>query len=118
MGIAAFEPRYAFNRSERLEILRKPGQQLLAQVGVRDFPPAELHHGFHAIAFFEKAYRMVLFEIVIVIVGVRTEFQLLYLDHVLLLARVVLLFLLLVLIVAVIDGLGDRWNGSGRNQYQ
>src|SRR5690349_21581734 len=61
---------------------------------------------------------MVLFEIVVVIVGVRTELQLLNLDHVLFLLGVVLLFLLLVAPLPIIHGFGDGWLGCGRDQDQ
>ena len=93
-------------------------QQLPAQIGVRDFASAELHHGLHAIAFLQEADGVVLLEVVIVIVGVGAELQFLHLHHVLLFLGLVLLLLHLVLIVAVVDGLGHRRHGRGRYQHQ
>ncbi len=72
-------------------------EQFLAQIGVRDFAPAELHHGLHAIAFRQEADGVVHLEVVVVVVGVGAELQFLHLDHVLLLLGVVLLLFLVVL---------------------
>src|SRR5262245_163134 len=61
---------------------------------------------------------MILFEFIIVVIGVGPELQLLDLHYVLLFLGFVLLLFQLVLIVAVIDGLGDGWHRGGRNQDQ
>src|SRR6476659_4236298 len=61
---------------------------------------------------------MIFLEFVVVVVGVRPKLQFLDLHHVLFLLSFVLLFFLLILIVAIVDGLGDRWNGRGSNQNQ
>ncbi len=82
-------------------------------IGVGDFAPAELYDGFDAIAFLQKADGVVLFEIVIVVVRIRPEFQFLDLYDVLLLARIVLLLLEIVLVVAEIDCLSDRGHRGG-----
>src|ERR1043166_591876 len=114
--VASFQARLAFDGAVRGEIRSEAHQQLLAEIGVRDFTAAELHHCLHAIAFLKEADGVVLFEIVIVIVGVGAELELLHLHHVLLLPCVVRLLLLLVLVVAEIDGFGDRRLGGGRDQ--
>ena len=61
---------------------------------------------------------MILLELIVVIVGVGTEFQFLHLDHVLLSLGFVLLLLVLVLPLAVIHRLGDGRLGGGRDQDQ
>ena len=83
MSVAAFHARRAIHGSIRSQVLRETEQQLAAQIRMRDFASAELHHRFHTIAILQKANSVVLLEIVIVIVGVRTELQFLHLHHVL-----------------------------------
>ena len=61
---------------------------------------------------------MIVLEFVVVIVGIRAEFQLLYLNNVLLLLRVVLFLFILVLPLAIIHGLGDRRLGCWRDKDQ
>src|ERR1700683_2123216 len=61
---------------------------------------------------------MILFEIVIMIVGVGPELQLFHLDHVLLLPGLVLLLFLLVLVVTEVHGFGHGWHRGGRDYDQ
>src|SRR5215831_16154876 len=81
-----------------------------------DFPAPELNDGLDTIALLQEADRVLLFEIVVVIVRIGAELQFLNLDYVLLLAGVMRLLFLLVLIMAEIDGFGDRRNCRWRNQ--
>jgi len=118
MGIPAFQPRLRFHRAMSLQILSKPHKQLFTQIDVSNLASAELHHRLHTISLTKKANRVVLLKLVIVVVGVGTEFQFLHLDHVLLPFRFVLLFLVLVLPLAIIHRLGDRRLGRGCNQDQ
>src|SRR5437660_8443835 len=118
VSVATFHPRARFDRSKWSQILGEPEQQLLAQIRMRDLASAELDHRLHAIAFREESHRVILLEFVIVVVGVRPELQLLDLHHMLLLLGLVLLLFELVLIVAVVDRLGDRRNRRGSNQNQ
>ena len=62
---------------------RETEQQLLPQVDVSDFAASELDHRFYAIAFLQKADGVVLFEFVVVIIGIGAELQLLYQNDVL-----------------------------------
>ena len=94
----------------------KRSSSFLPEIGVSDFAPAELHHGFHAIAFLQKPNRVVFLEIVIVIVGVGAEFQLLHLDDMLLLFGLVLFLFVLILPLAVVHRLGDGRFGSRRDR--
>src|SRR5262245_56433843 len=110
--VAAFQSRLAFDSAVVGEVGREPHKELLAEVGVRNLPPAELDYCFDAIAFLQEADGVVLFEVVVVIVGVGTELQFLDLHDMLLLLGVVLLFFLLVLVVSVVDGFGDGRHGG------
>ena len=83
---------------------------------MRDLATAELNHRFHAVAFLQEADGVVLLELVVVVIRVGAELQLLDLDHVLLLLGVVLFLLQLVLVVAIVDGLGDRRDGCRGDQ--
>ena len=116
--VAAFQARHALHRAVGRQIGGEAHQQFLAEIGVRDFAPAELHHGLHAIAFLQKADGVVLLEIVVVVVRVGAELQFLDLHHVLLLAGIVLLLLQIVLVVAEVHCLGHRRHCGGRNQHQ
>src|ERR1039458_1861567 len=116
--IAAFHARLRFHGTVRGQVACETDQQLLAEIGVRDFAAAELHDGLDAVALSQKADGVVHLEVVIVIVGVGTELEFLDLDYVLLLLGVVLLLLLLVLIVAVVDGLSDGWNRGWSDQHE
>jgi len=116
MRVASFEPGLAFHGAVLGQIRRKAHQKLLAQIGVGDFAPAKLNHGFDAISFLKEADGVILFEIVVMVVGIGTEFELLYLDDMLFLLGFVLFFLEFVGIVAKIDSFSYRRNGSRSNQ--
>jgi hypothetical protein len=79
MRITAFQAGLALNRPVGGEIGGKSHEQLLPEIGVSDFPAAELYHSLDAIPLLEKSDGMVLLEIVIVIVSVGTELQFLHL---------------------------------------
>jgi hypothetical protein len=85
---------------------------------MRDFPSAELYIGFHAVAFLQETDGISFFEIVIVIVRIRTEFDFFYLHDVLFLFGGLLFLLLLVLIMAEIYGSRDRRYLRGRDQHE
>src|SRR5262245_35430785 len=63
MGIAAFQPRLAFDRAVGVEVASQPHEQLLAQIGVSDLAAAKLHNCLNAIALLQKANRVLLLEI-------------------------------------------------------
>ena len=69
----------------------------------------------HLVAFFEEALGRAHLHIVIVVVDIRAEFDLLDLDHLLLLARFVLALLFLVFVFADIEDFAHRRIGIGRN---
>ena len=96
VGVAALQPGQALDQAVGGQVVRKAHEQLLSQIHVGDLASAELNVGLDPVAFFQKADGMVLFELVIVIVGVGTELEFLHLDDVLLLLGVVLLLFLLI----------------------
>lgn len=116
--VAAFQARLPFNCSDAGKVLGETQQQLSAQIDVSYFASAELHHSLHAVAFFEETDGVVFLEFVIVIVGIRPEFEFLDLNHVLLLFCVVLLLFLFVLPLPVIHGLCHGWFRGGSDQDQ
>ncbi len=118
VGIAAFHARTRLHLTVLRQVFRKPNQQLFPQFGMGDLAPPELYDRLHAIALFQEADGVILFELVVVVVRIGPELQLFDLHHVLLLLGFVLFLFLLVLIMAVVDGLGDRRNRRGRNQHQ
>src|SRR4051794_5869237 len=76
MRVASLHPgRTAFDAPISRQILCESAQQSLAKVGMGDLTSAELHDGLDPIAFLQKSDGMVLLEFVVVIVGVRPEFQ-------------------------------------------
>ena len=116
MGVAAFEARGAFDGAVLGEIRGEADEQFAAEIGVGDFASAELHDGFHAVAFLEEADGVVLFEIVIVVIGVGAELELLHLDDVLFAFGFVLLLFVFVLPLAVVHRFGDGRLGGGGDQ--
>ena len=118
VGVAPLETGNALYATVRGEVFGEPHEEFLAEIGMSDFAAPELNHSLDSIAFLEEANGVVLFEVVIVVVGVGAELEFLDLHDVLLLAGVVLLLFLLVLIVAVVDGLGYGRHGGGGHQNQ
>lgn len=116
MRVAAFQFRLTFHCTVPDQIFREPQKKFFAQVRVCDFAPPELHDCFDPIALFEESDGVVLFEIVIVIVGIRAEFQLFYQDDVLLSLGLMLLLLVLVLPLPIIHRFGDGRLGGGCDQ--
>src|SRR5207245_4394490 len=93
MGIAAFQTRRALDAAKRYQVFGKAHEQLFTEIRVGDFASAELHDRLDAIALLQKPNGVVFLEVVIVVVGIGTEFQFLYLHHVLLSLGFVLFFL-------------------------
>src|SRR5512138_3458682 len=83
-----------------------------------DLAASKLNHRLYPIPLIEESDRVVLFEGIIVIIGVGPEFKLLHLNDMLLLLSLVLLLLLFVLPLAVIHGLGYRRFRSRGDQNQ
>ena len=118
MGVPAFHPRHAIGCSISGQILGETSQQFASKVSVRNLAPAELYDGLHSISFLQKPDCVILFEIVVVIVGIGAEFQLLDLYDMLLLFRLMRFLFHLVLVVSVIDRLGDRRHRRWRHNDQ
>src|SRR5207248_2982131 len=65
MRIAAFHPRHGLHRAVSGEVRAEAHEQFLAEIGVRDLTPAELHHGLDPVPFLQKADGVVLLEVVV-----------------------------------------------------
>ncbi|MDB5439212.1 MAG: hypothetical protein JWM33_1639, partial [Caulobacteraceae bacterium] len=86
-------------------------QQAHAQFGVRHLAAAEAQGDLDLVAFFEEPVHGLGLHLVVVDVDLRAELDLLDLDDLLALARLVLLFLFLELVLAVIQDLHHRGIG-------
>ena len=118
MGITAFHAGRTVRNAISVQIFGKTHQQFAPQIGMRDLASAKLHHGFYPISFLKEANCMVLFEIVIVIVGIGTELQFLHLHHMLLFLCLMRFLFHLVLVVTVIDRFRDRRHCGGRDDNE
>ena len=100
---------------------RAPGQPLentAADVGVRHLAAPEEDRRLDLVAFFDEPVNMVLLELVIVLVDLRSELDFLDLDDVLMLLRFPGALLLLVLILAEVHDPADRRHGRRRDLDQ
>ena len=118
MGIAAFHARQAIRGAIGKKVLGEPKQQFAAEIGVSDLTSAELYDGLDAVSLLQETDRVVLLEVVIVVVRIGAELEFLHLDNVLFLLGFVLFLLELVLIVAVVDCLGDGRDRRWRNHHE
>jgi len=116
-SVALSLQRYNDGISSYFEVLEAE-QQLFPEIGVGYLATAKLDDRFDAIAFLEESHGVIFLEFVVMVVGIGAKFKLLDLDHVLFLLGLVQLFLLLVLIVAIVDGLGDWRNRRRSDQNQ
>src|SRR5262245_35861830 len=85
---------------------------------MRHFAAPEKNSGFDLVAVGEEALDVLLLEVVIVLVDLRTELDLFDLDHALVLLRFAAALLLLVLILAEVHDSADGRYRSGRNLDQ
>ena len=113
--IAAFHARGAVHQAVAGEVFGEAEEKFAAEIGMGDLAAAELDDGFDAVAFLEETDGVVFLEVVVVVVGVRAEFEFLDLDHVLLLLGFVLFLFELVLIVPIIDRFGHGRHRGGRD---
>ena len=89
-------------------LLLDPHQLLTRDVWMRDLAAAETHGELHLVAGFEKLPCGACLEVQVVVVGLRSELDLLDLHHALLALGLALLLLLLVLELAIVEDLADR----------
>ena len=83
VSVTSFHARRTVGRTISDQVFGKAKQEFAPEIRVGDLATAELNDRFYAIAFLQKANRVVLFEVVVMIVGIGTEFQFLYLNHML-----------------------------------
>ena len=105
---ARFHHRAGLDVREILGARHDDGELLLRLLGVRDFATAEAHGELHLVARFEEAARRFHLEVEVVVVGLRTELDLLDVNDRLLALGLARLLLLLVLVLAEVEDLADR----------
>src|SRR5687768_4674571 len=90
------------------DVLGHPIQQSIPQIGARHLPAAELDRGLDLVALVEEAQQVAHLEVVVVVVDVGAELDLLDLEGLLLLPRLLGLLLLLVEELAEVHDAADR----------
>src|SRR6266568_2258523 len=113
--LAAFHARELLDLGDRIEVILDPHQDIHAEILVRQLAAAEAHGDFHLVALADEADHAAHLDVVVVLVDAGAQLDLLDLDDLLLLARLVLLLLLLVFVFAVIEDLADRRLGARRD---
>src|SRR5579862_2594551 len=98
---------------DRIEIAFDAHQHIHAELLVRQLAAAEAHRDLHLVAFIDEVLHAAHLHVVIVIVDAGAQLDFLDLDHLLLLARLVLALLLLVFVFAEIEDFADRRIGRG-----
>jgi hypothetical protein len=109
--VTAFHLRVLFNYDFVLELFPYSFQNFHALIGVGDLPPTEKYRYLRLVLLGEKTLDMADFHLKIVLVGLRTNLYLLYLDHGLLLFRLLGPLVLLVFEFSVIHYLANRGIG-------
>ena len=107
-----------FDLGDRLGVGLDALQHLPAELLVRHLAAAEAQRDLDLVAFLEEALDGAHLHVVVVIVDARAHLDLFDLDDLLLLARLGGLLLLLVFVFAVVEDLGDRRIGVGRDLDQ
>src|SRR5579863_1617568 len=113
--LAAFHARMLLDFRDWIEIAFDAHQHIHAELLVRKLAAAEAHRDLHLVAFVDEVSHAAHLDVVIVIVDAGAKLDLFDLDHLLLLARLVLALLLLVFEFAEIEDFADRRIGVGRH---
>src|SRR6185295_3577029 len=116
--LAAFHARLRFDLGERLRIGLDALQDLPAEFLMGELTTAKAQRDLDLVAIVEEALHGAHFHVIVMIVDTWAHFDLFDLDDLLPLARLGGLFLLLIFVFAVVQHLGHRWVGVGRNLNQ
>src|SRR5579863_3088923 len=116
--LAAFEAWLLLDLGEFGGVGLDPVEELIAELLMRHFTAAKPQSHLDLIAFFEESLHRAHFHVIIVIVDHRTEFDLLDLDDLLLLARLGGLLLRLIFVFAEVENLADRGDRIRRDLHQ
>ena len=111
--LIAFEPGHRFSDGDLGQFGHQPLQDPAPDLGVRHFATAEEDGGLHLVAFFQEALDVLLLELVVVFVHLRTELDFLDLDDLLVLSSLARALLLLVLVLPEVHDPADGWDRSG-----
>src|SRR5262245_26124226 len=116
--LAAFHARLRFDLGVRLRIGLDPLQDLPAELLMGELATAKAQRDLDLVAVVEEALHGAHFDVIVMIVDAGAHFDFFDLDDLLALARLGGFFLLLIFVFAVIQHLGHRWVGVGRNLNQ
>lgn len=111
----SFQLRQTLDFAEVFEFLRQFEQQNFALVFVDDGTTSEKHVGLDLKPIFQKLGSVLLLEVVVVFVRLGSKPNFLDHDFHVLGSEFLLLLFLIVQELSVVDDLGDRWIGLGRN---
>src|SRR3989338_10441498 len=115
MHLVTFQPWHCLGDGQLAELVDQPLQNPPADVGMRHLAPAEEDRGLHFVPVFEEALDVLLLELVVVLVDLRSELDLFDQDDLLVLPGLPRPLLLLVLIFAEIHDAADGWSRRGRD---
>jgi hypothetical protein len=113
MQRCAFHARHELHRTSLADVHDQPIDDLVAQVAMGHLPAFEAQAGLHLVAIAQKANRLVLLGLVVMLVHGDRELDLFDNDDLLLLACSAVALVLLVEVLAVVLDLADRRNGVG-----
>src|SRR5713101_7786988 len=112
--LAAFHARVLLYLGDLVEIVAHAHQHVHAEFLMRQLAAAEAHGHFDLVAFLDEFEHAAHLDVVVVVVDAGAQLDLLDLDDLLLLARLVAALLLLVFVLAEIEDLADGGIGVGR----
>src|SRR5437773_3627487 len=116
--LVALHPRRRFGHGHVGQLLDQTLENAPPDLGMRHLAAAEEDRRLDLVAVFEEALDVLLLELVVVLVDFRAEFDLLDLDHLLVLAGLARALLLLVLVLPEIHDAADRRHGRRRDLDQ
>ena len=114
----SFHPWTEFDNRALADFVQQALEDLASQIGMGHFAAAEEDGGLYFVALFEEAEYVVLFELVIVLIGIGPKLHFFNRDVLLMFLRFVKLLIKLVKVFSVIHDSADRRVCSWRNLYQ
>ncbi|CAN1723097.1 protein of unknown function [Hyphomicrobium sp. 1Nfss2.1] len=113
--LAAFQARLRFHLGNRFQVALHALQHLHAELLVGHLTTAEAQGDLHLVAVLEEPFDRAHLHVVVVVVDRGAHLDLFDLDDLLVLARLGRLLLRLVLVLAEVEDLADRWRRLRRN---
>ena len=106
--LPSFHLRHLFDRPVFFQVISDPGQELCTQVLVRHLPASESQGDFRFVTVLEELHELAQLDLVVTFVRARTEFDLLYVNVLLLAFRGLRFLVLLEQVLAEIHDSTDR----------